>query len=189
MLSILCVRSKSVMSENSANEKLLKSLQAASTFLLGYLFFEGFIEKLLKSTIKLVVKLLPTNGLNQSFTIVNSVECYKESYYGPSNAALIVEITSGLLLTLLVLTSLVSVWKKKSKVITVASVMLFLYCLITSVHLAILNTIRYHRDIDSSEKYYSILDGAAFVLFEVICALCLFVLSKKVKLLNKSIKT
>ena len=180
------------------DDKLLKFLQALTTFLLGYLFFNGLIEKLIKSIIILSVKLFTTQTSclplddehSNSNTTVDTIKCELDNYASENaiNIKLIsIEIASGSFLTLLVLTSLFSIWllKKSSKLITINSFLLCFYCLITSIYSSIMSTLHLRVGVMTSEKYFLILDGITFVLIQVVCASCLFLASKKVKLLNK----
>ena len=193
---------KNSIQSNEKSSRLLRFLQALSTFLLGYLFFESFIEKLLKSSIDLSVKLLhhkphiigddvdanATDGLPS----LETIQCDARRRLLIDDASphtvmfLVVEIVSGVVLTLLVVSCLVSVWKKSSKLITINGFTLCVYCLITSIYSSIISTFQFRfAGVTSTEKYYIILDGLAFVLIQVACASSLFLITKKIKLLNK----
>lgn len=195
------------LQSSEKGSKLLKFLQALSTFLLGYLFFESFIEKLLKSSIDLSVKLLhhkpqqsPLTTLSEDananstdqLSFLETIKCdARRRVFIDDDASphtemfLVIEIASGVVLTLLVVSCLVSVWKKSSKLISINGFILSFYCLITSVYSSIISTFQFRFGVKSTEKYYIILNGLAFVLIQVACSSSLFLIAKKIKLLKK----
>ena len=173
------------MSRKYLNEKALNIFKVIITFLLGHLLFDGFITKLAKSIIGMTVdNLAPLSNSTSKGTL--DLACQQQ--YNPEDkhaVELVIEITLGAILTVLPLACLHSVWKMKSRVITINSILLSLYCLLSNIYIAIRSTIRYER-LNRQGKYYLILDVVTIVLFEILCSLCLFLLSREVKLLNKT---
>lgn len=198
-LFFLFLKSKKYINQKSLqlnimNEKLLKFFKVLTTFFLGYLFFQGLIEKLIKSLIVLCVKLflsssssmvlnnVPSDTNTTIETILNETE---EEII--SVKFLVIQMASGGFLTLLVFISLFSVWmlKKSSKLITLNCGIMCFYCLITSIYSSIMTTLQLRIGVTTSEKYLLVLDSITFVLIQVACASCLFLVSKLSKLLNK----